>query len=149
MRTYRLNPNQRYKYLVTSQKRIQKLFHFTDAANLESIKQNGLMSAASLMAKSLPAVMNSDELSWKLDKSKGLENYVRLSFNRFNPMQSVAAKRTSQLVMLEIKLHVVSRPFSDWNATRADAVCSNNPGIVHFDVVKARGQYAVPEDLSG
>ena len=91
--------------------------------------------------------MSSVMLSRKIDKTRGLENYVRLSFNRHNPMQHVAAaKRIKNPVMLEIKLSVVSRPgvmFSDCNATRTDAVCSNNPGIVHFDVVRAVSQNAV------
>lgn len=37
--------------------------------------------------------------------------------------------------------------FSDCNATRSDTVCSNNPGIVHFDVVKAKSLKAVDDDL--
>src|SRR6185437_14934839 len=66
---------------------IQTLFHFTDAANLDSIRKHGLMSAATLNAQSITSVMNSDELSRKLDQDAGLQDYVRLSFNDQNPMQ--------------------------------------------------------------
>ena len=36
--------------------------------------------------------MNSDELSRKIDKTLGLENYVRLSFNQKNPMMFISLK---------------------------------------------------------
>ncbi len=96
---------------------ITKLFHFTDASNIPSIKKQGLIE------KSIESKMNSDELSRALDSQADLENYVRLSFGPNNPMmyQAVAEKRISQPVMLEIKLEVVSRPgvrFFDYNATR-------------------------------
>ncbi len=58
--------------------------------------------------------------------------------------------RISQMMMLEIKLEVVSRPgvrFSDCNATRADARQSTNPSIVRFDVVKSKKQADVCKDL--
>ena len=51
---------------------IQTLFHFTDAANLDSIRKHGLMSAATLNAQSITTVMNSDELSRKLDLDAAL-----------------------------------------------------------------------------
>ena len=54
------------------------------------------------------------------------------------------------MVLLQVHLQVVSRPgvlFSDCNATRSDAVCSNNPKIVHFDVVKAKSQFDVDPEL--
>jgi hypothetical protein len=131
---------------------IKTLFHFTDAANLPSIRESGLLSASTLSSRKINAVLNSDELSRKLDKAMGLENYVRLSFNAKNPMQyvSLKEKRVSQMVMLQVKLEVVSRPgvmFSDCNAVRQDAVRSNSPKIVHFNVVKAKDQFAVPPEM--
>ena len=131
---------------------IQTLFHFTDAANLDSIRKHGLMSAATLNAQSITSVMNSDELSRKLDQDVGLQDYVRLSFNDQNPMQFkvLEEKRASNLVMLKVKLEVVSRPgvmFSDCNATRNEAVKSVNPDIVRFDIVKAKNQFQVSASL--
>ena len=129
------------------------LYHFTDAANLESIRENGLMSASDLESKCITSVMNSDHLSRALDKSKGLQDYVRLSFNTKNPMQFVAQKqkRISRAVMLEIKLEVVSRPgvlFADCNATRRDVITSTSPDVIRFEVVKAATQFDVEKELA-
>jgi len=129
------------------------LYHFTDAANLESIRKNGLMSASDLESKCITSVMNSDHLSRALDKSKGLQDYVRLSFNTKNPMQFVAQKqkRISRAVMLEIKLEVVSRPgvlFADCNATRRDVITSTSPDVIRFEVVKAATQFDVEKELA-
>ena len=126
---------------------ISVLYHFTDAENLASIREHGLLSASSLSAKSIPADLNSDERSRKVDKEMGVADFVRLSFNSENPMKYVAKTegRISRAVMLQMKLEVVSRPgvlFFDCNATRRDAVQSAYPNVVHFDVVKARSQFA-------
>ena len=76
---------------------ITKLFHFTDASNISSIKKHGLMSSASLIEQSIESKMNSDELSRSLESEADLGNYVRLSFVPNNPMmyQAVAEKRIS------------------------------------------------------
>ena len=133
-------------------KGIDRFYHFTDVANLESIRKHGLMSASNLQANSLTSVMNSSELSRKLDRSKGLQGYVRLSFNNNNPMKyrAVQEERVTQVVMLEIKPEVVSRPgvlFFDSNAVRVGAIQSTSPEIVHFDVVTAPSHYAVEEKM--
>ena len=67
-------------------------------------------------------------------------------------MMFVAKKesRISNPVILRIKLEAVSRPgvmFSDCNATRHDAIISDRPSVVRFDVVKAKSCFAVPELL--
>jgi len=71
---------------------IRCLYHFTDSSNLPSIKHSGLMSASELLQQSIPARMNSDETSRKLDTAAGLKNFVRLSFCARNPMMYVAKK---------------------------------------------------------
>ena len=63
-------------------------------------------------------------------------------------MQFIALKqkRVANLVMLQVKLQVVSRPgvlFSDCNATRSEAVKSESPDVVRFNVVKAKNQFQV------
>ena len=144
----KLEPN-----IVTLRKNgIKKLYHFTDASNVASIKQHGLMSASNLIASAISSAMNSDEVSRSLDASANLENFVRLSFCAKNPMMYVAYKegRISKPTLLEIKLEVVSRPgvqFTDSNATRLDARHSTNPNIVRFDVVKAKTLYDVAPEL--
>jgi hypothetical protein len=131
---------------------IKKLYHFTDASNIPSIDQHGLMSAANLLESSITSKMNSDDLSRSLDASANLQNFVRLSFCSDNPMMYVAYDegRISQPIRLEIKLEAVSRPgvqFTDSNATRIDARHSTNPSIVRFDVVKAKTAFDVAPDL--
>jgi hypothetical protein len=147
-----LREDPRTNLSVLQAKGIKTLFHFTDAANVESIRKNGLMSASNLLECKIESMMNSDELSRNLDKSLGLQDYVRLSFNDKNPMMFVALKqqRVSKPVVLQIKLEVVSRSnvmFTDCNATRRDAKKSSSPEIVYFDVVKAKDQFAVPPEL--
>jgi hypothetical protein len=119
------------------------LYHFTDAANLDSIREHGLLSASCLTRQSLKATMNSDEKSRAIDKQKGLENFVRLSFNKENPMKYIAKNegRISRPIMLQVKLEVVSKQgvfFSDCNAARHDAIQSCSPNVVRFDIVKAQ-----------
>ena len=131
---------------------IKKLYHFTDASNIASIDQRGLMSASNLIENAIESKMNSDDVSRSLDASADLHNFVRLSFCANNPMMYVAHNegRISQPVRHEIKLEAVSRPgvrFTDCNATRTDARHSSNPSIVHFDVVRARSMFDVALDL--
>jgi len=128
---------------------IVSLFHFTDSSNLVSIRKHGLLSASALQDQLINAKMNSDEASRKLDVRLGLENYVRLSFNASNPMKFVATKhkRIGDVVTLKINLGVVLRPgvlYCDCNATRKEAVKSESPIVVHFDVVRAISQFEVP-----
>ena len=67
-------------------------------------------------------------------------------------MMYVAKKegRISNPVVLRIKLEVVSRPgvmFSNCNATRHDALLSNRPDGIRFDLVKAKNCFEVPQLL--
>src|SRR5689334_22996662 len=58
--------------------------------------------------------------------------------------------RISNPVVLRIKLEAVSRPgvmFSNCNATRKDAILSDRPEVVRFDIVKAKSSFEVPELL--
>ena len=71
---------------------------------------------------------------------------MRFSLNPQNPMNHVVVKEKRALVMLRVNLQAVSRPgvlFSDCNAARNDAVTSDDPTVIRFDVVKAASQYGV------
>jgi hypothetical protein len=130
---------------------ILKLYHFTDASNVESIKKHGLMSASNLLKQEITSMMNSSEGSRQMDASAGLGNYVRLSFCTPNPMLFVALeeKRITKPVILEVSLQVVSRPgvlFSDCNATRKGCIVSTSPSVVRFDIVK-KPYFEVDESL--
>ena len=71
---------------------IRYLYHFTDSANINSIRETGLMSATNLLDRSIASKMNSDEKSRTIDTQSGLQNYVRLSFCSKNPMMFVSKK---------------------------------------------------------
>ena len=119
---------------------VQSLFHFTDAANLASIREHGLLAWKKIERDHIECKMNSSILSHKLDTRKGFENYIRLSFCRKHPMmfQALKEKRITRPVILEIKLQVVSRPgvlFCERNATASDAQTSANPNVIRFEVV--------------
>ena len=118
---------------------VSVLYHFTDAANLESIREHGLLSASCLNQQSIEAVMNSDVTSRAVDAQMGLQNFVRLSFNKENPLKHIAKNegRISRPVVL----------FFDCNATRRDAVQSSSPNVVRFDVVKAANQFRITAEL--
>ena len=96
--------------------------------------------------------MNSDQASRDMDSAMGLQNYVRLSLNDKNPMLYIAVKekRVTNPILLQIKLEAVSRPdvlFFDCNATRRGANRSPSAEVVHFEVVKAKSQFAVAPEL--
>lgn len=131
---------------------IKSLFHFTDVSNLESIRKTGLLTWKKLDELKIPARMNSSGLSHNLDASKGLADYVRLSFCKKHPMMYVSLKdkRISTPVVLEIKLEAVSRPgvlFCEINAATKAAKASSNPGVIRFEVVKACSQRDVDQSL--
>ena len=129
---------------------IRSLFHFTDASNLDSIRANGLLTWKTLNERKISCKMNSSDLSHKLDASKGLADFVRLSFCKRHPMlyKAKAEKRISTPVVLEIKLEVVSRPgvlFCETNAAANGSKASESPRVIRFEVVKATSSRAVPE----
>ena len=131
---------------------IQSLFHFTDASNLESIRQHGLLTWKKLDELKISAKVNSSELSHKLDSNKGLADFVRLSFCKKHPMMYIALKekRISVPVVLEIKLEVVSRPgvlFCGVNAAAKAAKASESPHVIRFDVVKAFSHHELDQGL--
>lgn len=90
---------------------ITRLYHFTDRANIASIRNSGgLLSWYSCQQNgvSIPRPGGSD-LSWQLDSSKGLADYVRLSFVSDHPMMHVARQdgRISSPVLLEIDPEII------------------------------------------
>ena len=64
----KLEPN----IVTLRQNGIKKLYHITDASNVASIKQHGLMSASNLITNEISSTMNSDEVSRSLDASQTL-----------------------------------------------------------------------------
>lgn len=103
---------------------IQCFYHFTARENLSSIRQlGGLFSWYSMeqRGKGIPCP-GGGNLSRQLDQSRGLEDYVRLSFTKNHPMMYVAKNegRIANPVVLEISIDVATlkgTKYSNKNAT--------------------------------
>ena len=102
---------------------IKVLYHFTDQANLPSIFCGGGLYSWSHCEKNgiRIAQPGGSQASRCLDRRKGLEDYVRLSFVRKPPMYYVAKRdgRIQNPVILEVKAEVIlweQTKFSDGNA---------------------------------
>jgi hypothetical protein len=96
---------------VLQQNNISKLYHFTDRANLQSIRQNGGLYSWNYCQRNgitIPRPGGS-QLSWNLDMQKGLQNCVRLAFVKDHPMLYVAQSdgRIINPVILEISSDVI------------------------------------------
>ncbi len=125
-------------YSIMDQKGIGKLYHFTDASNIESIKRHGLISNHTLKELNLHVKYSSTQSSREADAKMGLDDFVRLSFVKTHPMLYTAM--TSQgihPVIIEINPLIALMPqvyFSDKNALRTGA----NIGDAYTDLNKVR-----------
>lgn len=113
-----------YKKVITANN-IHTLFHFTDAANLTSIKKHDGLYSWSHCEKNNISITNpgGNKLSRNLDKSKGLEDYVRVSFTRSHPMMFVEPIRNRSNIILEIDPEVIfwkKTQYANKNATAND-----------------------------
>lgn len=113
--------------------RISRLYHFTDRANLDSIlRLGGLFSWIDLQTKGIPiSKPGGNILSRQLDTRKGLQDYVRLSFNANQPMMRVALEegRIQTPIILEVDPCVIyweSTKFSHINATDNNAMIGDD-----------------------
>jgi hypothetical protein len=90
---------------------ITKLYHFTDRANLRSIRTNGgLYSWHYCQQNNIPIPKpGGSSTSWGLDQRKGLQNFVRVSFVKDHPMLYVAQQdgRITSPVILEINIELI------------------------------------------
>ena len=110
---------------VLQEKGVTKLYHFTDRANLQSIKANGGLCSWKYCERNgiMISRPGSTQSSRNLDSYKGLENYVRVSFVSDNPMMYVAEKegRIYNPVVLEISPEVIFKKetkFTNQNAVK-------------------------------
>ena len=137
---------------------INKLYHFTDRDNLESIiKNGGLYSWMDCERKGIKVNKpGGSTVSRQLDTSRSLGDYVRLSFTTQHPMMYVAMKdgRISNPVILEIDPEVVywnETSYANLNAARYTIEPNIGPTIsdfkqIHFQSLKARKHFDLPED---
>lgn len=121
--------------------RVDKLYHFTDRANITSIVKNGgLFSWYNCKKKNIivPAPGGS-ELSRNLDKYHHLENYVRLSFVNKHPMMFAAINdgRIEDPVILEISLNIfleLKFRFSNSNAAGNDVQLGSSTNFLKNNI---------------
>ena len=96
---------------ILQQNGITKLYHFTDRANLHSIRTNGGLYSWYYCQHNNITIPKpgGSEISWILDKQKGLQNYVRVSFVRDHPMLYIAQNdgRVIDPIILEIKIDLI------------------------------------------
>lgn len=103
---------------------IRVLYHFTDQANLSSILCSGGLYSWSHCERNGIRISRpgGNQASRRLDRQRGLEDYVRLSFVKEPPMYHVAKRdgRIQNPVILEVRPEVIlweQTKFSDGNAT--------------------------------
>lgn len=135
---------------------IQRLYHFTDRDNLESIiKHGGLYSWKDCEDKGIIiAKPGGSDQSRSLDKRDGLQNYVRVSFTPKHPMMFVAMSdgRISNPVVLEIDPAVVcwkETRYSDRNAAKTGAEVGGDLADferIHFSTIKASVVFDLDEE---
>ena len=147
--------SEEYKQII-QRERIEKLYHFTDRANLDSIiEAGGLYSWADCKARhiTIPKPGSSDS-SRSLDMRDGLQHFVRLSLCREHPMKYVAMKegRIDNPVLLEISPEVINWAetlYADRNATKNGAQVGSDITDfkqIHFDSVRAPNHFNLPEE---
>jgi hypothetical protein len=127
---------------------ITTLYHFTDRANLQSIKENGGLYSWDYCQQNDIAIPRpgGSLLSWNLDQRKGLQNYVRLSFVKSHPMLYIARNdgRIVNPVILEISIGMIYKKetkFAIQNAAK-DGVMVNGSleqfKTIQFSIFKWR-----------
>lgn len=142
----RCKPNwQEYQETISVNK-IQTLYHFTDRANLQSIKRHGALYSWHYCDNNnipIPAP-GGDDLSRSLDRRYNLQNYVRVSFTRNHPMMYIALNqnRITNPVILEIDPEVIfwnNTKYANKNATRNDVSIGSEVEDfrkIRFDIVR-------------
>ena len=138
---------------ILSQQGITSLYHFTDRSNLQSIKQHGaLFSWHHCDTNSiLIPVPGGNQLSRDLDTSKGLQDFVRVSFTRSHPMMFVQPIRSRDNVILEIDTEIIfwnGTKYANMNATRNEVNVGDTLGDfnqLRFDLFKFPNHFGLNE----
>ncbi len=110
---------------VLQQNGITTLYHFTDRANIKSIKEHrGLYSWHYCDRNNIDVLYSGgDTLSRQLDMQHNLQDFVRLSFCNDHPMMWRLKQNGRNLVLLQVNIDVSyfeKTCFSDINATDGD-----------------------------
>lgn len=126
---------------------IEKFYHFTDRANLQSIRENnGLYSRYRMLKNGIkPLRYGSNDTSDKIEFRKNLHYYVHLTPTNTHPMLHVAKQRGSiqDPVLLEIDPRIIFLNYSYFtniNATDTNAIVGKklyNLKSINFDLIKS------------
>lgn len=118
---------------ILADNKVNYLYHFTDQANIESIKShNGLYSWFYCENNNVHiSKPGGNSTSRMVDQTKKLENYVRLSFCENHPMLYVAKKdgRISNPVILKCDTEIIlykNTLFSNCNANKTEAIINDS-----------------------
>lgn len=134
---------------------ITKFYHFTDASNISSIKKFGLYSWQYCENNNINIELpGSSEQSRQLDSRDGLQNYVRISFVKNNPMMYYALNigRINKPVLLEIDIEVAlfkHTKFSNMNATKNGAEVGDSLKYlknIRFDLLKNNKHFDIENE---
>ena len=141
---------------VVQQNYISKLYHFTDRANLQSIRQNGGLHSWYYCQQNNITIPKpgGSPTSWILDERKGLQNFVRVSFVRDHPMMFVAQNdgRITNPVVLEINPEVIylrNTKYACQNAAKNGVIADSTLekfNTINFPVLRRRYFDLGPED---
>ena len=140
---------------VLQQNNITSLYHFTDQANIKSIKEHGGLYSWHYCDRNgiIIPYQGGGSLSRDLDKRYSLQDYVRISFTRNHPMMFVAQNegRIKNPVVLTIDLDVCyfqETRFADMNATKTGHSQGKNLEdlkAIHFRTVKQPNHFNLDE----
>lgn len=114
---------------------VKNFYHLTKLKNLASIRRYGLLSQRELYARKIAFNNTTNTLSKDLDKKRGLDDYVRLSFGEFSPLFSRFLQRylNENYIIFNISLQILNDisciKFSNINAT-------DNNSIIFDDIKK-------------
>lgn len=114
------------------------LYHFTDARNLDSIREHGLLSKRVMNALDVIYCASGSNQSLKSDAASGVEDYVSLSLTDDHPMKRAVSRkaRISKIVTLKVNPAILAFDqiiFCKTMANRKDAE------FFHLDDAVAQG----------
>lgn len=116
------------KFVEAMLKSRRRLFHFTDSRNIESIRLNGLLTTSDIAERRIASVTGGDADSLGIDRYKGFDKYVRLSFCRSHPMSHVAKERGN---ILQVRILTVCPTVLLREDVRiADRVATDNDAVI-------------------
>jgi len=138
------------------QQGFNQLYHFTDSTNIPMIKAHGGLYSWKACEELKIAIPNpgGDSLSRGLDRRYGLEDYVRFSFHRHNPMLYIARDdgRINKEEWLDVDLEVAAfreTQYSDMNATKTGHKVGDDliflEENIRYDLLKKKNQFDIEE----